>query len=71
MYRFTQVYSKSIMHYHFNAHALNKSIPTIIAIRAPFDIETNENLSDIDVQEIRTLYNCKPGISTLSQKIDK
>ena len=62
---------KSIMHYHFNAHAINNSSHTIRAIKAQFDIEINENLSDIDVQEIRTLYNCKPGISTLSHKIDK
>ena len=56
---------KSIMHYHSCAHAINKSLPTIRAIKGPFDLEINENLSDIDVQEIRTLYNCKPGISTL------
>ena len=56
---------KSIMHYHSFAHAINESLPTIRAIKGPFDLEINENLSDIDVQEIRTLYNCKPGISTL------
>ena len=56
---------KSIMHYHFNAHAINKSFPTIRAIKAPFDIEINENLSDFDVEEIRILYNFKPGISNL------
>ena len=53
------------MHYHSFAHAKNKSLETIRAIKAPFEIEINENLSYIDVEEIRTLYNCKPGISNL------
>ena len=53
---------KSIMHYHSFAHAINESLPTIRAIKAPFEIEINENLSNIDVEEIRTLYNCKQGI---------
>ena len=62
-YNLTSPYDyKSIMHYHFNAHAINKSFPTIRAIKVPFQIEINENLSDIDVEELRTLYNCKPGI---------
>ena len=56
---------KSIMHYHSFAHAKNKSLETIRAIKAPFEIEINENLSYMDVKEIRTLYNCKPGISNL------
>jgi len=56
---------KSIMHYHSFAHAINESLPTIRANKVPFEIEINENLSHIDVEEIRTLYNCKPGTSNL------
>ena len=55
---------ESIMHYHSYAHTKNNSLKTITAIKAPFEIKINENLSDIDVQEIRTLYNCRPGITT-------
>ena len=61
---------KLIMHYHSFAHAINNSSTTITAIKAPFKIEINENLSDIDVEEIRTLYNCKPGIFILIHKIE-
>ena len=58
---------ESIMHYHSFAHTMKNSTKTIRAIKAPFEIGINENLSEIDVQEIRTLYNCKPGsISILS-----
>ena len=56
---------ESVMHYHYNAHAINKSSITIKAIKFPFEIKINENLSDIDVFEIRKLYNCKPGILNL------
>ena len=52
---------ESIMHYHSYAHAINNSTMTIRASKAPFEIKINENLSDIDVKEIRKLYNCKPG----------
>ena len=55
---------KSIMHYHSYAHALNKSLHTIRALKAPFEIEINENLSETDVRKIRLLYNCQPGISS-------
>ena len=53
---------QSIMHYHSYAFAINQSLPTMKALKAPFEIKINENLSDIDIQEIRTLYSCKPGI---------
>jgi hypothetical protein len=53
---------ESIMHYDSYAHALNSSLVTIEAIKAPFEIKKNKILSDIDVLEIRKLYNCKPGI---------
>ena len=49
----------SIMHYHFNAHAINTSSRTITAKKAPFEIKINENLSDIDIQEIRKAYKCQ------------
>ena len=54
---------KSIMHYHYTAHSINISSTTIKAIKAPFEIIINQNLSDLDVKEIRTLYNCKQGNS--------
>ena len=53
---------KSIMHYHSSAHTINNSSTAIRAIKAPFEIGINQDLSEIDVKEIRTLYNCKPGI---------
>ena len=56
---------ESIMHYHYSAHAKNNSLVTIRAIKTPFGIGINQNLSELDVQEIRTLYNCKSGILIL------
>ena len=53
---------ESIMHYHSYAHAINKSSITVAATKIPFEIKINKNLSDIDVFEIRKLYNCKLGI---------
>ena len=54
---------KSIMHFHSKAYAKNNISDTIKAIKVPFEIQMNENLTEIDVQEIRKLYNCIPGTS--------
>ena len=57
---------KSIMHYDSYAHAEDNSSHTIKALKSSSAfIEINEILSDIDILEIRKLYNCKPGISNL------
>ena len=53
---------KSIMHYPvYNDHAKDQQRETMRAIRPPFEIEPSELLSDIDILEIRKLYNCKLG----------
>ena len=61
----------SIMHYHSHAHALNNELVTIRAIKPPFEIKMNEDLSVIDVEEIRKLYNCKAGAFTIILFIKK
>ena len=58
---------ESIMHYHSYAHTRNNSSTTIRAKKAPFEIVLNQNLSEIDVQEIRKLYNCKAGTLKIFQ----
>jgi hypothetical protein len=46
----------SIMHYAKNAFAIVKTNPTIVGKHG--EIKPGNNLSRIDVQEIRNLYNC-------------
>ena len=57
---------KSIMHFEpiLEEHSVNKSLPVISALREPFSIKPSEILSEIDVLEIRKLYNCKQNPST-------
>lgn len=50
---------KSIMHYPEGAHSINPNKPTIKAIKSPFKISPSKVLSEIDIEEIRKLYNCK------------
>ena len=54
---------ESIMHYESDAFAIDRSLPSIKAIKAPFEIKIKENLSEIDILKIRKLYYCKTGIS--------
>jgi hypothetical protein len=51
------------MHYKSDAFAIDESVPKIKAIKAPFEIIIKENLSEIDILEIRKLYYCKAGFS--------
>lgn len=48
---------KSIMHYDDRAFAINRNQLTLQGKKGK--IEPGEVLSEIDVQEIRKLYNCK------------
>ena len=52
---------KSIMLFKKNLFAINESIDTINAVKPPFKIEPGKTLSEIDIYEIRKLYNCKSG----------
>ena len=49
---------KSIMHYsEINPHAVDKSKPIMKGIKGKID--PSKELSEIDIYEIRKLYNCK------------
>ena len=52
---------KSIMHYHSRAHAKDNNSITIRLKNHPYLIRDVQELSDIDVMEIRKLYNCRSG----------
>ncbi len=49
---------KSIMHYNSNAFCLKQGSITIQSISEPKNIPNNVELSEIDIMEIRMLYNC-------------
>lgn len=52
---------KSIMHYEETAFASNPRYLTMKAVKPPYTLKRNYELSPIDVEEIRKLYNCKSG----------
>lgn len=47
------------MHYpSYNSFAKNLKKPTMVSKKKEFKIEPSTKLTDIDVEEIRSLYNC-------------
>lgn len=49
----------SIMHYTNVAFAINRNKPTMRSLKPPGLVNPGETISQIDVQEIRKMYNCK------------
>jgi hypothetical protein len=58
----TPYYYESIMHYPvYNGHGRSLESETMKPLKPPFEIKSSEILSNIDIIEIRKLYNCKSG----------
>lgn len=49
---------ESVMHYQFNAFALNKDEPTIVPKPRHAKIGQNKNLSSLDILRIQKAYKC-------------
>ena len=49
----------SIMHFPEGYGAVDSEKPTMTALKRPFKIRPGLILSEIDVEEIRILYNCE------------
>jgi hypothetical protein len=47
------------MHYEETAFAKDPRYVTMKALKPPYSLKRNYELSPIDVEEIRKLYNCK------------
>ena len=55
---------KSVMHYETNAFSKN-GLPTIQTLVANISIGQRDNMSTIDIEEVRLFYNCSARGVTL------